>query len=378
MGAARPVVLILGPHREAVSGVSTHLNGLFASLLAGEFALVHFQIGSQGRSQGGIARLARLIASPPRLALAVLSRRAAIVHINCSLNARALWRDLAHLLVAKACGAKVLFQVHGGKLPRQFCGGSRLLAALLQRALSLADVLVVLGTVELEAYREFLRSETVVALPNGIESATYAGLVREPAARSDPPGTLRLLYLGRLARAKGLYELLQGLKIARAAGARARLVVAGDGPEEARLRRFAAEGGIEKHVSFAGPLFGAAKAAMLARSDALVLASYSEGLPYALLEGMGAGLPVIVTRVGAIPDVVAEGVHGLFVPAHDANAIARAIASLAADGELLARMGRACRQRIAGSYSLERVASDLGRLYAGILDIKQTKVLRRT
>ncbi len=375
MDAARPVVLVLAPHREAVSGVSTYLNGLFASLLAGEFSLVHFRVGSEGCAQGTVARLARLCTSPLRLASAILARGAAIVHINSSLNAHALWRDLGHLLAAKACGARVLFQVHGGQLPQEFCGGSRLLAALLRVALLMADAIVVLAQVELEAYRTFLRSDRIVVLPNGIESAPYASLVREAA---DPPGTLRLLYLGRLTKEKGLYELLQALKIARAAGTCARLVIAGSGPEESRLQRFAREGGIAEEVTFAGPVFGTTKAALLARSDALVLASYGEGLPYALLEGMAAGMPAIVTRVGAIPDVVVEGLHGMFVPLHDGNAIARAIARLAADGELLARMGRACRQRIAGSYALERAAGELGRLYAGILDVKQPKALRRS
>lgn len=375
MGAARPVVLVLGPHREAISGVSAYLNALFASQLAGEFALVHFQVGSEGHRQGAAARLARLSAGPLRLAFAILAHGAAIVHINSSLNACAFWRDLGHLLAAKACGARVLFQMHGGQLPQEFCGGSRLRAALLRQVLLLADAIVVLANVELEAYRNLLRSDRVVVLPNGIDSATYASLLREPA---DPPGTLRLLYLGRLTKDKGLYELLQGLKIARAAGACARLVIAGSGPEESRLQRFAREGGIADEVAFAGALSGADKAALLARSDALVLASYAEGLPYALLEGMAAGMPVIVTRVGAMPDVVVEGLHGIFVPVHDANAIARAIALLAANGELLARMGRACRQRIAGSYALERVAGELGRLYAGILDVKQPKVLRRS
>lgn len=374
MGAARPVVLILGPHRGAVSGVSAYLNALFASPLAGEFSLIHFQVGSEGRRQSAAARLARIGADPLRLALTVLARGVSIVHINSSFNARAFWRDLGHLLAAKACGARVLFHVHGGQLLR-FSRGSRALAALLRRALSPADAIVVLSNVELEACRKLLGGQRVVVLPNGVDSGTGAGPRRET---SDLPGTLQLLYLGRLARDKGLYELLQGLKIARAAGAGARLVIAGSGPEDSRLRRFALEGGIAGEVEFAGPVFAAAKAALLARSDALVLASYSEGLPYALLEGMGAGLPVIVTRVGAIPDVVVEGVHGLFVPVHDANAIARAIARLAADGELRARMGRACRQRIAASYSLERVAGDLGRLYAGMLDVKQVKVLRRT
>jgi glycosyltransferase involved in cell wall biosynthesis len=155
-----------------------------------------------------------------------------------------------------------------------------------------------------------------------------------------------------------------------------RLVIAGSGPEESRLQ-LCLRGRIADEVTFAGPVFGATLAALLARSDAWPSRATARACR-TLLEGMAAGMPAIVTRVGAVPDVVVEGLHGMFVPVYDANAIARAIARLAADGALLARMGRACRQRIAGSYALERVAGELGRLYAGVLDVKQPKVLRRS
>ena len=114
----RPAVLLLGPSRDAISGVTTHVNALLDSRLAGEFALEHFQVGSEGRSESAPGRLLRFVASPVALAAAVLRRGAAVVHLNTSLNAKAWWRDLVYLLVAKACGARVVLQVHGGALDR--------------------------------------------------------------------------------------------------------------------------------------------------------------------------------------------------------------------------------------------------------------------
>src|SRR5688572_24060619 len=140
----RPVVLVLGPHRDAVSGVSTHLNCLFASRLAEEFSLVHFQVGSEGRTERAIGRLARLVVSPLSLAIAICVRRAAIVHLNTSLNAGAYWRDLVYLIVARSCGARVLYQVHGGVLPQQFFRG-RALTAFLRWTLGIPDAIVVLA-----------------------------------------------------------------------------------------------------------------------------------------------------------------------------------------------------------------------------------------
>src|SRR6202008_37545 len=133
-----------------------------------------------------------------------------------------------------------------------------------------------------------------------------------------------------------------------------RLQSAGSGPEEAQLERVVRELALADAVSFRGPVFGEEKTGLLARADVLALPSYSEGLPYALLEAMAAGAPVIVTPVGAMPDVVLEGVHGFFAPARDPAAVARAIARLASDRDLVARMSEACRRRVAGSYSIER------------------------
>jgi glycosyltransferase involved in cell wall biosynthesis len=357
----RPVVLILGPHRAAVSGVSTHLNLLINSTLADDYELVHFQVGSEGRQESAVTKMLRLLMSPFALAAAIIFRHVSIVHLNTSLNPRAYWRDLAYLFVAKALGARVLYQVHGGKLPREFFAGNRVLTAFLRWTLRVPDVVVVLAQCELAAYQEFIPEQQVVVLPNGIDCRPFGAV---PTVRSTPERPLKLLYIGRVAREKGLYETLQGLRLAHELGADARLVVAGSGAEDTRLKRYAQALGIASRVTFAGPVFGADKVKLLAGADVMLLPSYSEGLPYALLEAMAAGVPVIATPVGAIPDVVADGIHGFLVPPRDGKAIAEALAVLAGDRERLSWMSRACRRRIRAAFSIERVAAEFGMHYA--------------
>jgi len=349
----RPVVLVLGPDRSALSGVTTHVNLLLGSRLAGDYELVHFQVGSEGREENALRRWMRLLASPFTLFTAILMRHVAVVHINTSLNPRAYWRDLAYLFVTRLAGARVLYQIHGGELPQQFFEGSRLLTLWLGFTLRLPDLVVVLAQCELEAYRRFVPTQNVVVIPNGIDCRPYDEL---SVVHSFPDRPLRLLYIGRIAREKGLYEALQGVD--------ARLIVAGDGAEMPRLRRYAHALGLGARVIFAKPVFGRDKVTLLGGSDLFLLPSHAEGLPYALLESMAAGVPVLATPVGAIPDVLADGTHGLLVPTRDAKAIANALATLSADRERLSWMSRACRRRIRAAFSIDRVAAELGEAYA--------------
>lgn len=354
----RPVAIVLGPSLEAVSGVTTHVNSLLGSQLAELYRLVHFQVGSEGREESPGAKLVRFATSPFALAAAIIRADAAIVHINSSFNAKAWWRDLAYLLVAKLSGTRVVFQKHGGRL-EEFASNP-LFGRFVRAALKLPDAVVVLSQDELKTYEGLLPGQNIAAVPNGIDTAPYMKYNRAPA---DPSAPLRLLYIGRLVPRKGLSEIMEAL----AEGVSARLTIAGSGPEEARLRTRARKLGLSRQVTFAGPAWGEYKTKLLNNAEVLLLPSYSEGLPYALLEAMAAGVVPIATPVGAIPEVVSEGVHGRFVPIKDALSLAAAIRSLHEDRAQLARMSQACRSRIASAYSLERVADDFTAIYSTLL-----------
>lgn len=352
---------MLGPAMQAVSGVTTHLNQLFGSSLAKQVELLHFQVGSEGRKEGRVAKLIRFVTSPIAFAVFLLRHRPDIVHLNSSLEPKSYWRDIAYLLVARLLGRKVVYQVHGGALPEEFFAGNAVLTALLRWVLSAPDVVVLLAQVELAAYRKFVPRQCLEVVPNAIDAAS---LVRTPIhTKTGEP--LHLAYLGRLAESKGIFESVEALAMLVREGRDMRLSIAGGGPDEARLRARVAELGLEGHVTFLGPLFGEAKDALWRQCDVFVFPTYHrEGLPYALLEAMAAGAVPVTTPVAAIPDVMQDGVHGLLVAPRNAAGLARALARLDDGRASLAGMAEAGRRRVLEAYTVDRLAGDFRRIYA--------------
>ncbi len=342
MKTARPVVLTVGAQPAA------------RARLAQDFELSPFDEDGSG--------LARVLSPGARLAMAALWRRAAIVHVRASADERARRREAAYLRAARACGAGTVYELDADAVAQGRAGG--MVTPLPRRAARVADVVVVPSEYDADAWRRLAPGQSITALPSPVDAQAYAGIVREPRDEKAP---LRLLFMGGLARDQGLYEILQALRLARVQDVVASLLVAGEGPDEASLKRFAVSLGLDGAVGFCGAVSGEAKLELLRDADVLVVAAHSYAPPGPLLEAMAAGLPAIVTRVGAMPELVSDGVHGLFVERRDAHSIARAVATLAADRGALARMGEACRTRVASGHSVERQAEGLASLYTDIL-----------
>ncbi|MCD6553999.1 MAG: glycosyltransferase [Anaerolineae bacterium] len=101
--------------------------------------------------------------------------------------------------------------------------------------------------------------------------------------------------------------------------------------------------------------------------DVVALTSRNEGTPVSLIEGMAAGVPVVSTAVGGVPDIVTDGVCGSLVPPGDAAELARAVVALLRDQEKARTMGRAGREAVRDRFSVERLLSDVERLYTQLL-----------
>jgi glycosyltransferase involved in cell wall biosynthesis len=104
-------------------------------------------------------------------------------------------------------------------------------------------------------------------------------------------------------------------------------------------------------------------------ADLLLLTSISEGIPLSVIEGMAAGLPIVATRVGGVPEVVEDGVTGLLAPAGDAEALAERVVALAGDPELRGRLGDAGRRRALERFSEARMQEEYRRLYDEMLGV---------
>ncbi len=354
-------VLLLGPARSAVSGVATHLNQLFESGLSRRFRLVQFQVGSEGRTPCLLRTLVRVAISPFAFTASLARFRPHIVHVNTSLEPKSYWRDIVYLALAKAVRRKVVYQVHGGALPRDFFAGNRVLTALLRRVLSWPDAVVLLAQSEMAAYAEFAPRARLFRIANAVSPAE----AEMRAELNEEHRPLRIIYMGRLAADKGVLETVEAVRILRDRGIDVSLTIAGSGSAEHEIVQAIEAHGLGDRTALLGAVFGPAKQQLWRQADVLAFPTYHrEGLPYALLEAMASSVVPVVSPVGGIPDVVQNEVNGLLVPARDALALANALERMANDRQLLHRLALAARLRVVNHYSLVRMAEEFDALYA--------------
>jgi glycosyltransferase involved in cell wall biosynthesis len=168
--------------------------------------------------------------------------------------------------------------------------------------------------------------------------------------------------------------LLEAAAVVARAHPRFKLVMMGEGPERPLVERLVRELGLERNVVLAGAV---AKAPRLLRHFQFsVLSSSEESFPNALVDSMAAGLAVVATHVGGIPELVRDGVDGVLVPPGNPDALARAMLQLLETPELTAGMGRSARQRASEFFSVEKMADNFQDLYLHLVSAAPA-VLRR-
>ena len=234
-----------------------------------------------------------------------------------------------------------------------------------RRNLARASAIHVTAPSEAEEARVLGFGEKAHVIPLGVD------VIESPAPRATPgDGAVRLLFLSRIHKKKGLEMLLAALAAlrARSGAPSVTLAIAGDGDAEylRSLREEARRLGVEGIVDFIGTVQGDAKRAAFANADVFVLPSYNENFGIAAAEALAAGVPVILsTEVGLAAAVVAAGA-GVSVPL-DVDALASAIGELARDPALRAQMSERARDYAVRNLSWAECARRLTNLYSEII-----------
>ncbi len=197
--------------------------------------------------------------------------------------------------------------------------------------------------------------DRVEALPYGVESEKFEvpsserDRVRAEWGVGDDEKVL--LAVGRLHEQKRFDLLIEAFRDIRERHDGARLVIVGTGSLEESLRKAAAKEGVSDAVVFAG--FRSDMPAVFAAGDLFVMSSDDEGLPSVVMEAMASGLGVVTTRVGAMEDLVEDGVSGHIVPRRDPSALAAKVCDVLDEPESLRAMGDAGRARMKEHYPNE-------------------------
>jgi glycosyltransferase involved in cell wall biosynthesis len=213
--------------------------------------------------------------------------------------------------------------------------------------------------------RAFVGPTRVEAVDNAVDVAAFipTNVDRRPAS---------MLFVGVLCRRKGTMELARAARLLHDRGITAwsLVVVGGQGPTpEPEYAEIVAEfeaAGLAG--SLVGPEHGTQVKARLEQADIFVLPSYLEGQPVAIIEAMAAGVPVVATSIGAVPDLIRDGIEGRVVEPGDVEQLAAALAELVENPALRTRMARAARRRAEEAHSLPHLSQRLADLYAGVLN----------
>jgi glycosyltransferase involved in cell wall biosynthesis len=185
-------------------------------------------------------------------------------------------------------------------------------------------------------------------------------------AEFDPPNSktagARLLFIGRLAKAKGLHFLLRAFAEISQSQPDATLTLAGDGPERPALEKQAADLGVASRVRFLGYQSQTQIRGELAAADVFVMTSLAEGLPVVVMEAMAAGAPVVAPNIAGIPELIEDRVTGLLTPTEDSHATASAVLKLLGDGSLRQSLVQAARAKVQTDFNIRHEAGWFARI----------------
>lgn len=213
------------------------------------------------------------------------------------------------------------------------------------------DGFVAVSDVMARRARDVLGAQVFMAtVPNGVDTARYV-----PRERGGDRPVLRIGVAARLVRGKGVREAILAMS-PRIAGRAVSLRVAGDGPMRGELERLARERGVQESVEFLGTVEDMPAFWQSCDLAMHVTNGFTESFCLAVAEAQASGIPVIASRSGALPSIVADGETGAIVEPGDIRAARLAITEYAANEQLRTCHGASARARALRLFSLERAA----------------------
>lgn len=221
-----------------------------------------------------------------------------------------------------------------------------------------------------KAVRDFLINEDgldpakIRVILNGIDAASYCRdrghrRVLFPSIREDD--ILIAVVANMNVPTKGHQDLIEAARRVCKEHPKVRFVLIGDGCERSKIERRIAELDLQQYFMFLGRRTDVPQ--LLSCCDLSVLPSWAEGLPNAVIESLAAGLPVVATRVGGIPEIIEDGESGVLVPPHDPDSLASALLRVLNSPDLAQQLSCAGRNKVQMVFSFERLLKETQNLY---------------
>jgi len=257
-------------------------------------------------------------------------------HIHMA-SKTSFYRKSLLIILLKIFNIPIIIHLHGGGYHKFFENSPKIIQNYIKWIFGLTKKTVLLSYSWKSWYIKTINMNESSVVYNGVKDY----LLTEASLLTNRDN--EILFLGRLNSSKGVYDLLSAFKEVVQKIPNAILKLAGDGEVDI-IKKYAREIGISQNVQFLGWVHETEKRILLNHSKIYILPSYNEGLPMGVLEAMSAGLVVISTNVGGIPEVIQNQKNGLLITPGDIQALQENIINVLSDPNLVLKLGNNARK----------------------------------
>lgn len=283
--------------------------------------------------------------------------KSTIIHIHCAGDV-SVYRKFIFFLIAKALRKKIIIHLHTAESEPFFRGLQNLISKILFKH---ADQIIVLSEYWKQIIKKITPEAKVCILAN-----PYS-LSNNSKKRNSKQNSKHILFMGKLEDRKGFCDLINAVPKIISEVPKIKLVMAGHGDINGG-KKLAKKLNVSSSIQFLGWVQGAEKEKLFEQASVFCLPSYNEGVPMAMLEAMGNGLPVVVTPVGGISDVIVDKKNGLFVSPGNVQEIENAIIKLLKNDEYAKHLKKKALLTIKENYTEDAICTKLYSIYLTMIN----------
>jgi glycosyltransferase involved in cell wall biosynthesis len=347
-------VLLVGP------SYINHKGGI-GSMIA-EFKKLMPSLKTHATYFGGKGSMFNLLFFPIQLGVLffrLCSPKIRIVHIHSSFKG-SFFRKFLVFKLAKIMRKKTIFHIHSGGFMDYYNGANAFTQRKVRKVFETADKVVCLTDSWFDKFKAAFGDKNLVVIPN------FVNFDASEVKRATSCTRTIFLFLGKLSRAKGVYDLLAVAKELSKVTQNFEVWIGGNG-EIREVEEFILHSKMESNVKVLGWIDAGRKLDILSQASVMILPSYFEGLPVSILEAMSFGIPILSTNVGGIPDVISDGVEGLLIEPGNIEKLKAKMLLLIDNPHMVDEMGMKAKQRFNSSFSPVSVRTKLEATYSDVL-----------
>lgn len=357
-------VLIVGPLSPPMGGIATYVEDMLKSDLNKEYDIFHLNTTrSLEIKESFVKNFLLFCKNSLKLVYLLLLHKPKIVHIHTS-SYMAFWEKSIFLIISKVFNKKVVLHIHGGGFRNFYLSRGLIIKILIKFLLNLSDTIIVLSNTWKEFFTQITESDKITIIHNAVNPNFYEV---DNTKNSSNKTSIQILFAGYLSRDKGIYDILDAVPLIIKTRKDVKFVFAGaeDKPGELEIiRKRIIRNDIGNYVFFLGVLSKREIISTYENSDIFILPSYIEGMPLTVLEAMAAGLPVISTPIGGIPEVIVDGVNGFLITPGDYVDLANKISELIENNDFCKMMGMNNQKKIKENYSWDITSKKISSVYS--------------